>query len=666
MPNSHNGAGETKKQVEAIQAINKKRMAEKVENQKDEGTVSQDDIDSLMESVSPSDSTPHENHDEKEEAMSSDDIEKLLLNASEESVAPDVVSEDVLPKDDLSNDPEPREDDGITLEDVDRIMDIVLETDIDIEINDVESKTEDSSPEEDDSGIDESDSNSNDETDNPANSTTDPSGSEGTETISQDNIDNLINGAAQLETVSQDEKSQEETPEKDETTSGSNEIEEDAAVISQDDIDSLLNGEVKEDAPENNAPDVVSQGDIDNLLEDIITDNQGDEPEIISQDDIDNLLNDTPAEDSSENSETGAVSQDDIDDLLQGIETEDKDNKETAESQEEEPELVSQDDIDNLFQDAGGDTDPNEEEKKERSHLLDQGELDQLIKAFEEKGTQKTSDEKPDTDSGEKETEDVDDDTVLVSQDEINRLIGDIQDVPDQEEDNQEEPLESADSDDGDVISQDDIDQLLKIPEEETDDELDEIPDVDDSDKVILEAEKENDTVSEAETSSEIKWYKNRYVFAGAASFLIITCTSLFFYIFLAPETSEETKTITPLASLDPNVQQSVEAPVSDTDNLVNLKDFIVMAPLDREDITLITTHVSITLKDEVSADLIRKNKAFFRGVVYNTVRKSLVLEDRKKTVNALILTSGIKVALNKALPEASVQKIVLNDLNLI
>jgi len=137
-------------------------------------------------------------------------------------------------------------------------------------------------------------------------------------------------------------------------------------------------------------------------------------------------------------------------------------------------------------------------------------------------------------------------------------------------------------------------------------------------------------------------------------------------YTFHTPEADEETKTLMPSVSLGPNVQESVDPTISKTDKLVNLKNFIVMAPLDRKDITLITTHVSITLKDEVSADLIRRNKAFFRGIVYNTVRKSLVPDEQKKTVNELILTSGIKVALNKALPEASVQKVILNDLNLI
>ena len=90
------------------------------------------------------------------------------------------------------------------------------------------------------------------------------------------------------------------------------------------------------------------------------------------------------------------------------------------------------------------------------------------------------------------------------------------------------------------------------------------------------------------------------------------------------------------------------------------------MAPPDREDITLITTHVAITLKDVGAADLIRENKAFFRGVVYNTVLEALIPKKDEKSVNELILTSGIKVALNKALPEASVQKVVLSDLNLI
>ena len=80
----------------------------------------------------------------------------------------------------------------------------------------------------------------------------------------------------------------------------------------------------------------------------------------------------------------------------------------------------------------------------------------------------------------------------------------------------------------------------------------------------------------------------------------------------------------------------------------------------------MITAHVSITLRDVASADLIRKNKTFFRGIIYNTVLEALVPKEQKKSVNELILTSGIKTALNKALPESSVQQVVLNDLNLI
>lgn len=594
-------------------------MAEKVESKLDEGTVSQDDIDSLMESASPNDSLSHEKTDEKEDALSSDDIEKLLLNASEESVAPgvaskDVVSKDAVPKDDFSNDPEPGEDDSITLEDVDRIIDIVLETDIDIEVNDVKSKTEDSSPKEDDS-----DSNSDNEPH-----------AEDTETISQDSIDDLVNGI----------------PDKDAAELNTEEPNKINEVVSQGDIDSLLDGATEEDSSENSEGEVVSQDDIDSLLQGIETEDQEnketgepqeEETELVSQGDIDSLLDEATEEDSSENSEG---------------------------------EVVSQDDIENLFEEAGNEISPNEEEKeknkKERSHLIDQGELDQLLKDFEEKDSRKTEDEKPAPESGDEKPKNIDEDTVLVSQDEINKLIGDIHDEPDSGETGQEDSLENAKPDDGDAISQDDIDALLKIPEEESDEDLEDIPDVDNSDKVILEAEKEDETGEEAENIIEKKWYKNRYVIAGAASFFIISCTSLFLYTFHTPEADEETKTIMPSASLGPNVQDSIDPTVSKTDNLVNLEDFIVMAPLDRKDITLITAHVSITLKDEVSADLIRRNKAFFRGIVYNTVQKSLVPDEQKKTVNELILTSGIKVALNKALPEASVQKVVLNDLNLI
>jgi len=610
-------------------------MVEKVESKMDEGTVSQDDIDSLMESASPNDSPSHEKTDEKEDAMSSNDIEKLLLNASEESVAPDVASKDVVSnsavsKDDLSNDPEPGEDDGITLEDVDRIIDIVLETDIDVEVNDVQSKTEDSLPEEDNSSTDESGPNSDDETGSPTNSITDEPDAEDTETISQDSIDDLVNSV----------------PDKDAAESDTDEPNNIDEVVSQGDIDSLLDGTTEEDSSENSEAEVVSQDDIDSLLQGIETEDQenketaesqGEEPELVSQGDIDSLLDGTTEEDSSENSEA---------------------------------EVISQDDIENLFEEAGNELSPNEEEKgdekKERSHLIDQGELDQLLKDFEKKDSQETEDEKSAPESGDEESKNIDEDTVLVSQDEINKLIGDIRDEPDPEETGQEDPLEHAKSDDVDAISQDDIDALLKIPEEESDEDLEDIPDVDNSDKVILEAEKEDEAGEEAQKIIEKKWYKNRYVIAGAASFFIISCTSLFLYTFLTPEADEETKKIMPSASLGPNVQESVGPSVSKTDNLVNLKDFIVMAPLDRKDITLITTHVSITLKDEVSADLIRQNKAFFRGIVYNTVRKSLVPEEQKKTVNELILTSGIKVALNKALPEASVQKVILNDLNLI
>ncbi len=489
------------------------------------------------------------------DAVSQDEIDKLLLNASEESVA-----QDVLPHHHESD-----TDDIITLEDIDRLIDIALETDIDIEDD-----TEEPPPADNSSIIDDSGAVSNDEIDNLINAGKDQPDPEVNEAISQDDIDQMM------------------VPEKDETETDNSESEKsESEVVSQDDIDSLLNGDT--------------------------------------------------AEDTSDNDGAEAVSQDDIDDLLQG------------ETQE---------------------TSPDETTKKERSNLIDQDELDRLLKKFEEKTNQKTLDEKPT-----EEPEDTDEDTVLISQDEINKLIGIVDDEESVSEETDEDKSVSEEisedtkaetkGQDEDVLLQSDLDQLLKISDEEDDDDeaLGEITDVEDSDKVLLEADKEEDAPEE---ETKKKWYKTWYVAAGAASFLIISFASIFLYIYLQPGVDKETKTGLTAFSLETQKQEIIDPLAANTDNLIDLKGFVVMAPIDRKDITCITTNVFVTLKDDVSADLIRKNKSFFRGVIYNTVIKALEPNAQEKSVNKLILTSGIKIALNKALPEASVQQVILNDLNLI
>lgn len=519
-----------------------------------------------------------EHSENNNDVMSPDDIEKLLLSASEESVAPEAPADGNSAKSSASEEkfePEASENDIITLEDVDRLMDVALESDIDLEAGDTESETED---------------------------TTDSSA----------------------------------TGEKD--------------FVSQDDIDTLLQGIAPEDRGEKDTPST------------------GEEGQVISQDDIDTILGRDDSKDISGIDERDFVSQDDIDNLLKDDEAQTPPEKDSDENAETQQDHVSQDDIDSLFQDA--EADPGEKgggaggKKKERSIFIDQGELDQLLTAYEEKDRKEPPNQPAEQEPSAMDSEE-EEDSILVSQDEINKLIGDIQDEEgDEEEAGQDTSFKPAKSEGGDVISQDDIDRLLSAPLE--DGELDDIKDVDDSNKVILDAEKKEGASGEADTAPGDKWFKNRYIIASAASFLVITCASILFLIFRTPADDGERKKIIQTAAVAPTGDAPVDPSLSDADKLINLKNFVVMAPPEREDITLITTHVSITLRDVEAADLIRKNKTFFRGIVYNTVLEALIPKEQEKSVNKLILTSGIKTALNKALPESSVQKVVLNDLNLI
>lgn len=299
----------------------------------DSGLISQDDLDSLFNSVEKS--TPD---DDVDGLVSQGDIDSLLSEVPQEEAG-------TVDEDDLSL---------ISQNDIDQLISGALDMD--------GSKPADPSPE---PGQPE-----------PA----EDAGGDIDGLVSQDDIENLLNaGAPEEEAVTEDDlgmisqgdidsllnASPEDTP-----AEGAATEEDEPGMISQDDIDSLLNA-APEEGPAEEAAAEAAEG----------------EAGMISQDDIDSLLNSGPDDISTEaplslEDDSSMISQTDIDDLLNA-------DTEAAPAAEDDDDagMVSQSDIDRLMNEALLDDDEEEDfmpagdtEEDDALGLVSQDAIDDLLK----------------------------------------------------------------------------------------------------------------------------------------------------------------------------------------------------------------------------------------------------------------------------------------------
>ncbi len=428
-------------------------------------------------------------------------------------------------------------------------------------------------------------------------------------------------------------------------------------AVSQDDIDALLQNE----APPATEPagdaagDVVSQDDIDALL-------QGDDtpaaPEAgeetaadntVSQDDIDALLqNDAaPAATAATGEEAaadGAISQDDIDALLQADETPtDSGAGDTAE-----PEGVSQDDIDALLQSAES--------------------------------------EQPGKDASDAQPAAADEAPGAVSQDDIDSLLsGAAEDEPAETEADDEqtsaeafaklkEKTETATEESGaaseDLVTQNQIDDLLKT---DTDPQAPEPVEEAAPEPVILATDEETEEAIDAPEPEDAPapkkfklafkpaWLRSKIVW-GAAAGLVLLLGGIVGYQILGDDSQQ---------AANPTLQVYPVEPIADAPKpteivplggvSVTLQNFVVLAPLDREDLTYLAVDLVISVADRGIANDIKEHQAYFRNIVYEELQKVLRSEVKSK-IDPVGLTVTLNEALRQVLPEGAIKRLAIEN----
>ena len=287
----------------------------------------------------------------------------------------------------------------------------------------------------------------------------------------------------------------------------------------------------------------------------------------------------------------------------------------------------------------------------------------------------------------------------FVSQDEIDRLLSEADELPDAPSDAPPDaPEDEADSEetaaetevdvaDGDAstdgetsteASSEDFDDLLEeeTVEEETADE-DEAVDSDDLDDLLEEETVKDETAVEASIDRVILeevpeapkkktpreksiWplHKDFWITLSAVFFLGIALNvSLWIYNkrslqVIAPEVLSFPVLNIPIASTTFTFRMSPRA--------ITLKGFLVTAPVERKDLTYITADVSIELTHSKAVSLIKAHAPFYRNIIYDVIKKVLGALDKSK-ISEISLKIEILKALNGTLPERSIRDVIVD-----
>lgn len=530
--------------------------------------------------------------------------------------------------------------------------------------------------------------------------------------ISQDDIDKLMESSSTDDSSSEDDLGELSQEDIDKMLNAPDEEDDDLELISQEDIDNLMNSNAddpradeKEDKPEDIGGE-LSQEDIDSMLNADSGDEEDfsgdDDAEMISQDDINALLGSD-----SENQDTVAEEESGQDENIEGEETQEtaaiKDNKEDGAPEKtknkikddgytiEESEaldvqecLVTQDTIDDLIKNFGGESEPAAEEQGSD----DAGDDEEAVVLDEEPESRAEEETEAEEEESLTEASEPEDEEAGISQEDIDALLLDSDD-----------DFEDEDEDDL-LISQDDIDTLLMAADQEdedvlgdlidddlpedTDDEdilaeegIDEGTGLDEEDQVVLEEGDEDDVFDiDDKPGKKIKlpslpsgWYKSKLVIACASVLIVLGITvPAAYFLFLKDRPAENMQQET-LASYDSkspvqdgvnevniNIKQQALPPVKESGNIL-LDNFVVLASDGSKKIGYITADISIDYADHRAHDEIVDNMPFYRGLIYDSIRKSFAEGMEEQVTEADILWS-VEKSLKKMIPEHYISKV--------
>ena len=202
--------------------------------------------------------------------------------------------------------------------------------------------------------------------------------------------------------------------------------------------------------------------------------------------------------------------------------------------------------------------------------------------------------------------------------------------------------------------------------------EEDEDIEEDNEDQVVLQGDDEV-AVKPKKKKAGAPWYKKKLVLASFSLLIIlgITVPITYFFFFSGGQKPPEIVSVPekPVSAPEKpvvNTQKeaaihTVEVPVKQPmenkkpGNII-LKDFVILTPDISKGMTYVTADISIDYADQKAFQEIQNNLSYFRDLIYDSIRKSLV-ENREKITEAEIL-SMVETTLKKVLPGNSISRV--------
>lgn len=631
--------------------------------------ISQDDIDKLLNA-----SVHDEDNDgKKEDAGSASDAEDELAELSQDDID-NLLSGGPLGSDSSDNEPDGNDelnsDPGTVSETEDTDgLELISQNDIDNLMNGIEADEEpvvqENLPDTDSDDTESDDEESDDEDDD----------DEDLELFSQEDINKLISNP-----VVSGEKS--ETITGDESMSSDNQTDSgigiDPDIKTDTDIDTIS----KSQAYTESQTDTENQADLESEAEDT------DVLELVSQDDIDKLMNQQPEDDKGMEPEIIENKNEDILDSENIISESDAVDIEACMiTQETIDQLIMKDDMEEDV-DAVSDDVSDSEIKPDPEQIFEKDEDIEDEKGF------KTSEDSDSTDipgvtSNEK------DDLTESSDVEKNDLDSILKDSP--------EVVDGELEDGSNLISQDDIDALLQGTEEEDEDILGDIDanlnnqHIDDDpgtksddreNQVVIEEVEENENRKSASTPSidevqpgekekktkpEKKWFRSKLMLAGFGTILLLLSVGAgYYFFFYGPALKAKLHNMK--ADLQANSvlkgkTKNMNANRSDFPQVIvprgpgaiALKDFIVFSQGKNKKLTYISVDLSVHYSKAKALNEIKKHLPFYRGVIYDAIEKE-ILSDTKKEISEKTLSKVIKQALNQVMIKKYIDQVFLTS----
>ncbi len=498
--------------------------------------------------------------------------------------------------------------------------------------------------------------------------------------ISQNDIDSLLDGIQKTqEPVSFGTAPDTETDDDDD--------DDDLELVSQEDISKLLNENVPQSfeniAPLTNSDSIEqdAETDIDAETEPSTDEEDTDILELVSQDDIDKLMNQGPEDDDGEGQEvdlqeaTGTRYKEELLDESDALDIEDC--------------LITQTTIDQLMNENIEDADRISDTAADGEPESVRDDLDKNFKEQNDFETQIAPEIKPDEIKpyGEDDLTEKEDFT----ESDINKILKDPPDTTDGENE-----------DNSNLISQEDIDALLQGSEEEDEDILGDIDetsgspgsndhgsensqgqDIDEQDNQVVIEDEETEEPGNVDPTDSIhlvdeisteesgkndqlkkKWYKSKLLLAGLGIFVLFASIGSGYYFFFygpaikAKLHNKSVKGRLNAENVNANISAFPQIIVPHGPGAIIMKDFIVLSPIKNKKLIYLNADISVHYSQGQALEEIKKHLPFYRGIIYDAIDKALQ-PGQKQEISEKKLSEVIKKALNQVMTKNYIDRVL-------